>query len=137
MVSGCYFDVFLGDVTGGLIGQFLSVSGLGMELEYETFTEGGSGCPRRFVKSAVSQTLVLEQGTLALTDPFAAWLALAMSGVSVPMAGTVVLKDYDGTVHRIWVITDAVVTKYVGPSMDSNQPQLAVTRIELSYGGCC
>ena len=37
---------------------------------------------------------------------------------------------------RTWVIAGAHIVRYVGPSLDSNQAQLAVNRIELLYGGC-
>lgn len=134
--SGAYFDVTLGGETTGMSGRFTSVTGLGMEFEYETVREGGSMYPRYFFKSAVPQTLVLEQGTVNDKDVFAQWVAKVNSGISVPLSGTVTLKDHMGNALRSWEITGAHIVKYIGPSLDSNNIQLAVNRIELLYGGC-
>lgn len=135
-VSGAYFDVVLGGSPLGMSGRFTSVSGLGMQFEYETVQEGGSMYPRYFFKNAVPQTLVLEQGTVTTVDTFSLWLALVNSGVSMPLAGIITLNNHTGKAMRTWTIAGAHIVKYVGPSLDSNQVQLAVNRIELLYGGC-
>jgi phage tail-like protein len=135
-VSGAYFDVVLGGSPMGMSGRFTSVSGLGMQFEYETVREGGSMYPRYFFKYAVPQTLVLEQGTVTTVDSFSAWVSMVNSGMSVPLAGVVTLNDHRGKPMRTWTIAGAHIVRYVGPSLDSNRPQLAVNRIELLYGGC-
>ena len=135
-VTGSYFDVVLGGVPVGMSGRFTNVSGLGMQFEYETYQEGGSMYPRYFFKNAVPQTLVLEQGTVTTVDTFSLWVALVNSGVSMPLAGAIMLRDFRGEIKRTWAISGAHIVRYVGPTLDSNQPQLAVNRIELMYGGC-
>ena len=87
--SGAFFDVLLGGNPLGMSGRFTSVSGLGMQFEYETVMEGGSMYPRYFFKNAVPQTLVLEQGTVTTVDTFSLWVDLVNSGVDVPLAGTI------------------------------------------------
>ena len=134
--SGAYFDVILGGVPVGMSGRFTSVSGLGMQFEYEAVREGGSMYPRYFFKNAVPQTLVLEQGTVTTVDTFSLWVTMVNSGISVPLAGVIILKDHKGIPMRTWTIAGAHITRYVGPSLDSNNVQLAVNRIELLYGGC-
>lgn len=134
--SGAYFDVVLGGNPLGMSGRFTSVSGLGMQFEYETVQEGGSMYPRYFFKNAVPQTLVLEQGTVTTVDTFSLWVAMVNSGVSVPLAGIITLNNHQGVPMRTWTIAGAHIVRYVGPSLDSNQVQLAVNRIELLYGGC-
>ena len=44
-ISGAYFDVALIGTGAALTGGFQSVSGLGMEVEYEVYTEGGATTP--------------------------------------------------------------------------------------------
>lgn len=134
--SGAYFDVLLGGSPVGMSGRFTSVSGLGMEFEYETVREGGSMYPRYFFKNAVPQTLVLEQGTVTTVDTFSLWLAMVNLGMSVPLGGIINLNNHQGIPMRTWTIAGAHIIKYVGPSLDSNNVQLAVNRIELLYGGC-
>lgn len=135
-VSGAYFDVMLSGGIAGMSGRFTSVSGLGMEFDYETYQEGGSMYPRYFFNNAVPQTLVLEQGTVTSIDSFSLLVALVNAGQSVPLAGTVILYDHRGKPMRTWVIAGAHIVRYIGPSLNSNDVQLAVTRIELLYGGC-
>ncbi|MBQ3077427.1 MAG: phage tail protein [Clostridia bacterium] len=134
--SGAYFSVVLGGNPLGMSGRFTSVSGLGMQFEYETVREGGSMYPRYFLKHAVPQTLVLEQGTVTSVDTFSAWVNMVNMGMSVPLAGIITLNDHRGIAMRTWTIAGAHIVKYVGPNLDSNNVQLAVNRIELLYGGC-
>ena len=56
--------------------------------------------------------------------------------MSVPLAGTVILMDSFGEPQRTWSIVGAYLQKYVGPDLNSNEPALAVSRIELIYNGC-
>ena len=137
-VPTSYFEVTFNDTSSitGLSGQFTSVSGLGIEFEYETYTEGGSNYPRHFFKSVVPQTLVLEQGTVTTTDSFSAWIAEINSGMATPLNGTITLKNHAGEAKRSWVVQEALPVKYIGPSLNSMQSELAVSRIELRHNGC-
>lgn len=58
-LSGAYFEVFLAGAGAVLAGRFTAVSGLGMELEYETYNEGGLNYPRFFFKETKPQVLTL------------------------------------------------------------------------------
>lgn len=135
-VPNTYFEVTFGPPALGMSGYFTSVSGLSMEFEYETYTEGGCPYPRYFFKNIVPQTLVLEQGTVTTVDGFAAWMHMLNQGMRLPVNGVITLKDHTGIPKRSWIINDAMVVKYIGPSLNSTQPELAVTRIELQYNGC-
>ncbi|MDR2616141.1 MAG: phage tail protein, partial [Oscillospiraceae bacterium] len=125
-----FFEVHFEGSGIGMGGEFTSVSGLGMEFEYETYNEGGRNYPRSFFKGVVPQTLVLEQGTVTTFDAFAAWVAEINLGVTRTLDGIVLLKDHTGQTMREWTIIDAMLTKYIGPSLDSSRVQLAVNRIE-------
>ena len=63
-------------------------------------------------------------------------MAMVNQGMSIPLAGTVILKDATGSAKRTWTIVGAHLMKYIGPDLDSNQPALAVSRIELIHNGC-
>ncbi len=141
-VSGAYFEVSFGVIGGivgalsGLSGRFTSVSGLGMEVSYQTYYEGGSMAPTFLLDKGVPQKLVLEQGTVTDTDTFAMWMKLVNSGMSISMDGEITLKDAAGRKVRSWSINSAVLVSYSGPVLNSNSPSLAVSRIEFMYGGC-
>ena len=136
-ISGAYFEVYLAEPGALLMGNFLSVSGLDMEFEYEVYCEGGSSYPRFFYKQAKPQTLVLEQGTVTATmgDGASILANLVNLGGSIPLAGTIMLKDSFGYTTRVWNVVGAHLVRYVGPKLDSNQPNLAVSRIELMHNG--
>lgn len=134
-LSGSYFDVMLVGTGALLAGGFLSVSGLDMEIDYEVYNEGGSFYPRYFYKSAKPQVLVLEQGVVTSVDSVSLLMAFVNQGMSIPLAGTIMLKDSFGSVKRVWSVVGAHLRKVTGPQLNSNQPGLAVTRIELMHNG--
>ena len=135
-LSGAYFDVFLAGTGAVLAGGFLSVSGLDMEAEYEVYTEGGSNYPRFFFKNIVPQHLVLERGVITDLDSASLLMLMVNQGMSIPLAGTIILRDSFGTPQRTWTIVGAHLQKYVGPQLNSNQARAAVSRIELIHNGC-
>ena len=135
-LSGSYFEVALIGPGAAITGRFTSVSGLDMEIEYEVYNEGGLNYPRFFFKENKPQVLVLEQGVVTTVDSVSILMAMCASGMSIPLAGTVILMDSFGTPQRTWTIVGAHLQKYVGPNLNSNEPALAVSRIELIYNGC-
>ena len=135
-ISGAYFDVLLAGAGAVLAGGFLSVSGLGMEADYEVYTEGGSNYPRFYFKNVVPQSLVLEQGVITTVDSASLLMGMINEGMSIPLAGTIILWDSFGTPKRTWTIVGAHLKKYVGPQLNSNQANVAVSRIELIHNGC-
>ncbi len=135
-ISGAYFDVLLIGTGVVLAGGFSSVSGLDMEVDYEVYTEGGSSYPRFFFKNVKPQQLVLEQGVVTTVDSVSILMAMVNQGMSVPLAGTIILKDSFGVPQRQWSVVGAHLQKYVGPQLNSNQASVAVSRIELIHNGC-
>ena len=135
-VPTVFFDVVFAGGFIGMSGLFTSVSGLNMEFQYETYTEGGSNYPRHFFKQAAPQTLVLEQGTVTTVDTFSAWIMGINAGMAAVLNGVIILKDHTGEHKRVWTVVGAFPVKYVGPSLDSMRSNLAVSRIELLHNGC-
>ena len=135
-LSGSYFDVLLIGTGAVLAGGFASVSGLDMAADYEIYTEGGSNYPRYFFKNVKPQHLVLEQGVVTTVDSVSLLMGMVNQGMSIPLAGTIILRDSFGTPQREWTIVGAHLQKYVGPQLNSNQASVAVSRIELIHNGC-
>ena len=135
-LSGAFFEVMLAGPGAVIAGSFTSVSGLNMEVDYEVYEEGGSNYPRFFFRQVKPQVLVLEQGVVTSVDSVSLLMAMVNQGMSIPMAGTVMLKDRFGAIQRVWSIVGAHLQRYIGPELNSNQPSLAVSRIELLYNGC-
>ena len=135
-VSGGYFSVNLVGPGAYLGGRFLSVSGLTMEVDYEVYNEGGLNYPRFFFKENVPQLLVLEQGVVTTIDSASLLMGMVSVGMDIPLGGVINLNDSFGNIKRVWTIVGAHIKKYVGPDLNSNQPALAVSRIELLHNGC-
>lgn len=135
-VSGSYFEVVLVGPGAFLNGKFTAVSGLGMEVEYEIYNEGGLNYPRFFFKQTKPQTLVLERGVITSVDSTALLMDMCNLGMSIPLAGTIILRDSFGSSKRVWNVVGAYLQKYSGPELNSNSPALAVSRIELIHNGC-
>ena len=135
-LSGSYFDVMLVGTGAVLAGGFASVSGLDMEVDYEIYTEGGSGYPRFYFKNVKPQYLVLEQGVVTTVDSVSLLMAMVNQGMSIPLAGAIILRDSFGSPQREWSVVGAHLQKYVGPQLNSNQASVAVSRIELIHNGC-
>ena len=115
-LSGSYFDVMLVGTGAVLAGGFASVSGLDMEVDYEIYTEGGSGYPRFYFKNVKPQHLVLEQGVVTTVDSVSLLMAMVNQGMSIPLAGAIILRDSFGSPQREWSVVGAHLQKYVGPS---------------------
>lgn len=135
-LSGAFFEVMLIGPGAVIMGSFTSVSGLNMEADYEVFQEGGSLYPRFFFNQVKPQVLVLEQGVVTSVDSVSLLMGMVNMGMSIPMSGTVMLKDRFGMTQRVWTIVGAHLQRYIGPELNSNQPSLAVNRMELIYNGC-
>lgn len=135
-VSGAFFDVYLMGTGGILQGGFATVSGLDMEMDYEIYTEGGSNYPRYYFKNVRPQHLILERGVVTSVDSVSILMSLVNQGMSIPLAGSIVLRDSFGNPQREWMIVGAHLQKYVGPRLDSSRAAAAVSRIELLHNGC-
>lgn len=135
-ISGSYFEVELSGRGVEITGRFTAVSGLNTEIDYETYNEGGANFPRFFFKESKPQVLVLERGVVTSLDSVSLLMAMCAGGMAIPLSGAVTLKDSFGAAQRKWSIWGAYLQKYIGPELNSNQPALAVSRIELIYNGC-
>ena len=140
-VTGSYFDVWiiqplLGGVMYGANGKFTKISGLGVEFDYDYYCEGGSNFHRAYFKGVKQQTLVLEQGTVVSgVDQLSVAMNLINLGTELSFQLEIRLWDHTGKVVRTWTILGAHLTKYEGPSLDANQSEVAVTRMEFTYNG--
>jgi len=137
-VTGSYFSVtVICDVIPvfGASGRFTKVSGLGTEFEYEFYNEGGSNYHRAFFKQTKPMKLVMEQGTCTSFDGFGMIANAINLGISLTFTIIIILKDHTGDNVREWTVNGAHLTKYVGPVLDANKSELAVSRVEFIYNG--
>ena len=79
---------------------------------------------------------MLEQGVVTTVDSVSLLMGMVNQGMSMPLAGAIILMDSFGVPQREWTVVGAHLQKYVGPQLNSNQASVAVSRIELIHNGC-
>lgn len=115
--------------------SFTKVSGLDIELEFESYKEGGVNDGQlEFLVSRRSGNLVLERGVGKVTA-LIKWFDDIQIGKFVKKSGTIDLKDLNGKTIRSWQFEDAYPVKWSGPSLDANGQEVALEVVELTYGG--
>jgi phage tail-like protein len=135
-----------------LFGGFSEVQGLNLELETETYQEGGNNAhPHRFVKYARHPNLVFKRGITFNTD-LADWYAQVLGPSDdqvVRKDGMIVLMDRGGLnllpgpivggLDRIpiaaWKFTRGIPEKLDGPQLNGKGNDVAIETLEISHEG--
>lgn len=114
--------------------RFREVSGLSMELEQETITEGGEN---RFVHKipirASYPDLVLKRGLIA-DSAITAWIRDAVQNMVIrPITVTVTLLDAELEPRRSFVVFNAWPKKWSVSDFNAETSDIVVETLELSY----
>ena len=129
---GSRFSVTIDDIE--LQGNFSSVSGLGAELEYEEYNEGGNfDSPVYLPKGMKYSNIVLQRGTVT-DEPLSKWFAAVQTGVFKKHPMTVTMMDGAGKAVRIWTVEDALPVKVEYSQFDAMSESVAITTIEMIHG---
>ena len=129
---GCNFTV---EIEGVLAGGFAVVSGLGMEVETETYREGGHNDMVHALPVATSYgRLVLERG-LVDSDTLWRWQSDIRNGKRTRHTIRIALHDSEGRQKRDWRCVDALPVKWSGPDLKASDAQVAIERLELVHNG--
>ena len=129
---GCRFTV---EVEGIQAGGFAEVTGLEMELETETYREGGRNDMVHALPVGVSYgRLVLQRG-LADSEVLWRWQSDVRNGTLTRHTVRVTLRDAEGQPRRDWRCVDALPVKWSGPELKAGEAQVAVERLELVHNG--
>lgn len=115
--------------------SFTKVSGLDVELEFESYNEGGvNDGPLEFLNNRRNGKLVLERG-VGNKMGLIKWFEDIQVGKITKKSGTIDLKDLSGKTIRSWQFVGAYPVKWSGPSMDASGQEVALEVIELNYSG--
>ncbi len=129
---GCNFSVLIAPME--LKGNFSSVSGLGSQIEYDEYREGGNFSDTYYLPKGVSyNNIVLQRGTMK-TEPLATWFSLVRSGVHTRLPMVITMMDAAGKPVKIWVVMDALPVKVEYSSMNALSDSVAITSIEFVHG---
>jgi phage tail-like protein len=129
---GCRFTV---EIEGIQVGGFAEATGLEMELETETYREGGRNDMVHALPVGVSYgRLVLQRG-IADTEVLWRWQSDVRNGKVIRHTVRLTLCDTEGNPKRDWRCVDAMPVKWSGPELKANEAQVAVERLELVHNG--
>jgi phage tail-like protein len=117
------------------VGSFSECSGLETTLEVEDYREGGNnGLVRKFPTRVTWANIKLRRG-LALNDELWKWHFDFVEGHGRRRDGAITLMDEQQHPVKVWRFKRALPVKWVGPSMNAGQSQIAIEELELGHEG--
>lgn len=130
--TGSNFSVLIAPIE--LRGNFSSVSGLGAEMEYEVYNEGGNfTAPVLLPRGMKYQNIVLERGTMS-AEPLSIWFTQLQTGIQTRLPMIITMMDSTGVPVKIWTVLDAMPVKVDYSPMNAMSGSVATTTVEFSHG---
>jgi len=133
-----YFKVTFAATLGLSDTSFQEVSGIKVEIETESYTEGGEN---RYIhqlpKAAKSSNLVLKRGISAIDSALYIWCKAVFEGGFLlpitPMPVFVYLMNDQKIPVRSWCFANAYPVSWEADPFNSTKNEVAIEKIELSY----
>jgi phage tail-like protein len=114
--------------------NFQSISGLGLQMEGESFHEGGDSVSQIYLPKKVNHgNLVLRRGVMKVTPVSAVFQYALNSFRGVYFDVVIMLFDHRYKPVCYWTATDAQPVKWEPGELDANSNQVLVNTIELAY----
>ncbi|MBP0985272.1 MAG: phage tail protein [Oscillospiraceae bacterium] len=130
--NGCNFSVNIAPVE--IVGNFSAVSGLGAEIEYEEYHEGGNfTSPVYLPKGVRYDRIVLERGTVTL-EPLTIWFTTVQAGMQLRYPMIITMHDEKHIPVKIWTVLDAMPVKVDYTPLDAMNSRVSVTTVEFVHG---
>jgi phage tail-like protein len=136
----------LGQLPSAIRMGFSEVSGLGGDMEIETYHEGGRNQgPLRFVRRGDFPPLVLRRGVTDKTDLWE-WFRQVTLGAGPPERRNGLVLAFDRNASglagspdpqpiAIWFFANALPTRLSGPSLHARSNEIAIESLELAHEG--
>ena len=124
------------EVDQHVVAGFNEVSGVALEMQVETFREGGQNLYERQLAgpNKYPSRLVLKHG---LTDQESlwSWYQDVLDGKIRRKALSILLLDTTGEEKKRWNFQDACPVKFTGPQFQASTAAVAFETIELVHNG--
>lgn len=129
-------SVFFGlTIDGQDMGLFNTCSGLGIEVETETYNEGGNNSyvhilPTRLKYPTLQLTRPLTPDSAKLTT----WINSIITGIQRPTIELAARRADQSLVVR-WSLYDAMPTGWTAPEFDPSRGEVATEVVQIAYNG--
>lgn len=126
---------FLVEIDGIIAGGFTDVSGLSIQTEVESVTEGGqNGFQHKLPKGTTYTDITLKQGITDL-DLIWNWYEDVINGKIKRKNGSIFMLDHSGLPARWWDFVDAYPVKWDGPMFNASSTTIATQTLVLTHHG--
>ncbi|MBW4548399.1 MAG: phage tail protein [Symplocastrum torsivum CPER-KK1] len=127
---------FYVEIGGSIAASFSECSGLDVQLDKETYFEGGVNDQQRiFLKQAKFSDVTLKRG---ITDDviFWQWLEKFLSPDKKERRNvTIIVFNQAGETMQAWTLVGAVPVGWKTPSLQANSSTVAIEELTLAYEG--
>lgn len=129
---GSNFNVLIAPME--LRGNFSSVSGLGAQMEFEEYSEGGNFNEKIYLPTGMRyENIVLQRGTMTL-EPLTTWFSLVQAGTHIKYPMVITMMNAKGLPVKIWTVMDVLPVKVDYSPMNALSDSVAITTIEFIHG---
>lgn len=130
--SSLYFRL---SIDGQDMGVFNGCQGLAVEVETESYSEGGNNSyvtqlPSRLKHSTLTLTRPLTPDSAKLTQ----WISTITTGIQRPTVQIAALRA-DGSMVAQWGLLDALPTSWQGPTLDPSSNSVATEQLQIVFHG--
>jgi phage tail-like protein len=130
--TSVFFRLSIG---GDDLGAFNTCSGLGAQVEIETYAEGGNnGFAWQLPSRITWSNIVLTRPVTADTTKVARWLDQVVTRVE-PKDGEIVALRPDLRPIARWQVRGIVPVRWDGPSFDPGSSEAAIETLEVAHAG--
>jgi phage tail-like protein len=118
------------------VAGFSECSGIDATLEVFDYKEGGvNNYVHKLATRASYSNLVLKHGMIYLYDDLWNWHYAWVQGTGQRKDGLIVLLDESRLPAKIWKFKRGIATKWVGPSLNATQSNVAFESLEIAHEG--
>jgi phage tail-like protein len=126
---------FAVEIEGLLVGGFSEVSGLGSEIEVESYREGGvNDFVHKLPGPTTYEDLELKHGLTAVSTLWN-WYHDTSRGVIQRKNGTIMLLDPQQIPVMWWNFRNALPVRWTGPTFEATSDQVGIETLVLAHQG--
>jgi phage tail-like protein len=123
-------------VTSYVLAGFSECSGLDASMEVLDYREGGQNTyVHKFATRATYSNITLKRGVIYQYDDLWTWYYNWVKGIGTRKDGLITLEDEGRNPVKVWKFKRGIPTKWVGPSLNASQSNVAIESLEIAHEG--